>query len=108
MGQYLFDQFTFLHFSMGAVFYFFGFKLITFVILHILFEITENSVFGISLINNYFKFWPGGKPSKDTLTNIIGDNIGAILGWLAAYYIDSVGSKLGYYDSHISNKNMFY
>ena len=50
---------------------------------------------------NKIKIWPGGKPYSDSLTNIIGDNIGTIFGWLSAYYLDNLGSKYGYYNKHI-------
>ena len=103
MGKYLFDQYTFLHFSVGAVIYFWGVTLFQWIVIHVLFEIFENTVMGMALINNNFKIWPGGKPFRDSFTNIVGDNIGAILGWGAAYYIDTIGSKLGYYEKHISN-----
>ena len=35
------------------------------------------------------------------LKNILGDNIGALLGWLAANYLDKLGVKMGWYDPHI-------
>ena len=57
----------------------------------------------MDIINNYLKFWPGGKPFRDSFMNIIGDNIGAILGWGVAYYIDKLGSDMGYYNKHIKN-----
>ena len=57
----------------------------------------------MDIINNYLKFWPGGKPFRDSFMNIIGDNIGAILGWGVAYYIDKIGSDMGYYNKHIKN-----
>lgn len=101
MGKYLFDQFTFLHFSTGVVFYFFGLKLYQWFILHNIFEFVENTQFGMNIINTYFRFWPGGKPFRDSFTNIIGDNIGAILGWVVAYYIDKIGSEKGYYSKHM-------
>tara|TARA_Y100000389_G_C17367490_1_gene467123 strand:- start:744 stop:1052 length:309 start_codon:yes stop_codon:yes gene_type:complete len=101
MGNYLFDQYTFLHFSVGVVVYYWGVSLPTWIIVHVLFEIVENTKIGMLLINKYFVFWPGGKPKADSLTNIIGDNIGAILGWLVARYLDKLGSKLGWYQPHI-------
>ena len=62
----------------------------------------ENSLIGINLINK-ITLWPGGKPNADNILNIIGDNIGAILGWLSAYYLDKLGHKYGWYSRHISN-----
>jgi len=102
MGLNIFDQFTYLHFSTGIIAYFFSVPIIIWLILHTLFEITENSSIGIKLINNYFKFWPGGKPHKDSLLNIIGDTIGTILGWLSAYGIDNIGEYYNWYKLHIT------
>ena len=101
MGNYLFDQYTFLHFSVGVVVYYWGVSLPTWIMAHVLFEIVENTKIGMLLINKYFVFWPGGKPKADSITNIIGDNIGAVLGWLVARYLDKLGSKLGWYQPHI-------
>ena len=39
---------------------------------------------------------------SDSILNIIGDTIGVIIGWLSAYYIDSLGSKYGWYKRHIN------
>lgn len=101
MGKYLFDQYTYLHFAVGIVAYFFGFNLLSWLIIHIIFEYVENSKIGMNFINHNFKFWPGGKPKADSFTNIIGDNIGAIIGWGSAYYLDNLGDKLGWYLKHI-------
>ena len=100
MGKYLFDQYTYLHFAVGVVVYYWGIKLTHWVILHMIFEILENTTIVMKLINK-IKIWPGGKPYSDSLTNIIGDNIGTIFGWLSAYYLDNLGSKYGYYTKHI-------
>lgn len=89
MGTKLFDQYTLLHFSVGVVCYFFGISFTNFFIIHTLFEIIENTKFGIFVINKYFHFWPGGKPKADYMINIIGDTIGAILGWYSAKKLDN-------------------
>ena len=101
MGQYLFDQYTYLHFSVGVIAYFFGINFIPWIIIHIIFEIIENTNIGMKFINNYFTFWPGGKPKADSFINIIGDNIGGILGWVSAYYLDILGDKYNLYQKHI-------
>lgn len=101
MGNYLFDQYTYLHFSVGIIFYFWGINFNVSLIIHTLFEIIENTQFGINLINKYLFFWPGGKPKSDSIKNIIGDTIGFIIGWLSAYYLDKIGSRLGWYNVHI-------
>jgi len=101
MGKYIFDQYTFLHFSVGVVVYYWGIDLKTWFFFHLLFEILENTPIGMNFINNYFPFWPGGKPESDSLINILGDNIGGILGWIVARYLDSYGVSMGWYPGHI-------
>ena len=87
MGENLFDQYSFLHFSVGAVAYYWDINLKNLIILHIIFELLENTVEGIKLINK-FKYWPGGKDKADSPLNMVGDTISAILGWLVAYIIN--------------------
>ena len=101
MGKYLLDQYSFLHFSIGVVSYFWGINFILWILLHTIFEIIENTKVGIYIINNYILYWPGGKPKADSFMNMIGDSIGAILGWLAAQYVDKYGNKKGWYNIHI-------
>lgn len=93
MGRYFTDQFSLLHFSVGVVAYFFGIPLILFIILHTIFEITENTKTGIHIINKYFTFWPGGKPEADTLLNSFGDTIYSILGFIVANQLDNYYKK---------------
>lgn len=102
MGEYIFDQFTALHFAVGIVFYFWNIKLIPSLLIHTIFESLENTKTGVYFINTYLKFWPGGKPKPDSFKNSIGDTIGFLLGWLFASYLDDIGSKLGWYDKHIN------
>lgn len=97
MGKIIFDQFTLLHFSMGVIFYFWGMSLPVWIILHILFEYLENTNYGIHFINTYINWWPGGKIYPDSFINMVGDTIGAILGWLCAYLLDKIGSKYEWY-----------
>jgi len=101
MGLNIFDQFTYLHFSTGIVAYFFGLPLLYWIVLHTIFEITENTSFGINMINNYFKFWPGGKPYSDSFVNCVGDTLGTVIGWFSAYLIDNLGSKYKLYEAHL-------
>ncbi len=103
MGIKLVDQYTYLHFATGIISYFFGIPLILWFVLHTIFELTENTSFGMYLINTYFKFWPGGKPKSDSIINIIGDTIGTLLGWISAYGIDKVGNYYKLYNLHIKN-----
>lgn len=101
MGYYMVDQYSLLHLAVGIVWYFWGLSLKQVLIVHTIFELSENSSFGMNIINNYFKLWPGGKPKADTLTNIIGDTVSVSLGWNIAYYIDKYGNKAGFYNRHI-------
>jgi len=105
MGGQLFDQFTLLHFAVGVVFYFWGISLPVWFGIHTAYEIFEVTPFGVNIINTYFaKFWPGGgKSLKNPTINAIGDTIGALLGWLAAYYLDKLGHKYNWYELHINN-----
>ena len=98
MGTKLFDQYTYLHFASGIIAYFWNISLQNWIILHIIFEILENTQMGMNFINKYITFWPGGKPKSDSGINSIGDTIGAIIGWLSAYYIDKLGQKYELYN----------
>jgi len=89
MGATLFDHYTYLHFAVGIVAYYWNVSLSLLTTLHIIFEWIENTSGGIWFINRYLTMWPGGKPSADSITNSIGDTIGAICGWLSAYVLSS-------------------
>ena len=85
MGKLFFDQYSYLHFATGIIFYHFKISLKTSFIIHTIFEYAENTDEGMNIINTTFKnIWPGGKNYKDSLTNNIGDTIFFILGWLSA------------------------
>ena len=101
MGNRPFDQYTYLHFAVGVVVYFWNISLFNWIILHTIFELLENTQLGIHVINNYVVFWPGGKPKSDTIVNSMGDTLAAILGWLSAYYLDQMGNSCGWYNLHI-------
>ena len=101
MGKQLFDQYTLLHIAVGVVAYFWGLNIVSWLILHTIFEIIENTEFGIKFINKHITFWPGGKPYADYNINIFGDTIGALIGWGLAYYLDKFGEKQGWYVAHL-------
>ena len=67
MGNKLIDQYSYLHFSVGVIFYFWGFTLRNWIIIQILFEILENTNIGIQLINKT-NIWPGGGKIKSDYT----------------------------------------
>lgn len=82
MGRYLLDRYSLLHIMWGMIANLFGIPLLEWIILHIIFEITENHPIGMFVINNGFgSLWPGGKPEADTLINSVGDTLCAIIGW---------------------------
>lgn len=84
MGKYLLDVYSILHFAVGILWHYMGFDIISLLLLHTIFEIIENSTVGMYIINTYFKFWPGGKPSTDTLINSISDISISLVGWVLA------------------------
>ncbi len=89
MGYRAIDQYSLLHLSVGVIAYFWSISLFTTIFIHILFEIIENTHFGMNLINTYFQhWWPGGKPYPDNLLNNTTDTIFTALGWLLAYKLD--------------------
>ena len=101
MGFQLFDQYTYLHFAVGIIIYFWNISLQNWIILHTIFELAENTQIGMNIINKYIKLWPGGKPKADSIINIVGDSLGAIIGWLSAYYLDKLGNKYKWYNLYI-------
>ena len=90
MGRGIIDKYSYLHFASGIISYFWGISILRWLILNILFEFIENTNIGVYTINNYLKFWPGGKPSPDTSTNIVSDIIFSICGWISTYYLDKI------------------
>jgi len=93
MGNKFIDQYSLLHFAVGIVVYFWDIPLLTWFVLHTMFELIENTQQGIYFINNYITLWPGGKPKADSIVNSIGDTIFSVLGWIIAYYTDTMGKK---------------
>jgi hypothetical protein len=89
MGTYLFDKFSYLHFAVGIIVYYWNIPLLLWFVLHTIFEIVENTETGIHVINTYIVFWPGGKPRADTLLNMLGDTICAMIGWTSASFLDT-------------------
>lgn len=103
MGKYLFDQYSYLHFAVGIIVYYWNIPLFLWFILHTLFEIVENSQIGMHIINTYIRFWPGGKPYADTYINTVGDTIGAMVGWISALFLDRIGDRYEWYTQHLKS-----
>ena len=97
MGIHFLDQYTYLHFAVGIIVYFWNISLLNLFILHVIFEMLENTQMGIYVINKLL-FWPGGKSKPDTIINSIGDTTGSLIGWISAYYLDNLGNKYGWYN----------
>lgn len=100
MGNQLADQYSFLHFCVGAIAYYWQLSLRDAIILHLIFELTENTQLGIKFINKFF-VREGGKDKADSPINIVGDNISFILGWFTAQKLDVIGSQRKWYVRHI-------
>ncbi|MCK4816432.1 hypothetical protein KA005_11750 [bacterium] len=108
MGLHFADQYSLLHYAVGVVAYFWNIPFILTIIIHTIFEIVENTKFGMGIINRFFVknrhfSWPGGKQAPDSFINNVGDTIFFAAGWLSAHYLDSIGNKYGWYPAHIKN-----
>lgn len=88
MGKYFTDKFSLLHFATGIISYYWGISFSQLFIVHFLYEYAENTTSGIKLIN-LITIWPGGKNKADTITNSLGDQLYALLGWIFAQFIVS-------------------
>ena len=104
MGSNLLDQYSYLHFAVGIIFYFWGISLKNWIVIHIFFELIENTFYGINFIDNYITWWPGGKIKSDAIINQIGDVFIGSIGWITAYYIDKLGIEYDWNIGHISIK----
>lgn len=102
MGINLVDQYSLLHFAVGVICYFWGISLTNTFILHVIFELSENTQIGMRIINTLFKnVWPGGKPYADSGINSVGDTLATVFGWLVARYVDVLGARLKWYEPHL-------
>jgi hypothetical protein len=93
MGQKLLDQYSLLHAAVGILAYFWNIPLWIGTLIHILFEYTENTQWGIHMINKYMIEpgifgWPGDKRYTDSLLNQMGDTFSFVIGWVVAAGID--------------------
>ena len=104
MGVRFLDQYSLLHSATGVLAYFWNFGFVFAVLLHVIFEILENSKQGVRIINR-FAYWPGGKPKADSFRNQMGDNLSFALGWLIAYGTDLIGSQRDWYPAHLTSSS---
>jgi hypothetical protein len=88
MGVVFADQFSLLHAASGVIAYFWGVSFWWWFMLHLLFEYGENTDHGMEIINERLNMWPGGKDSKDSFLNSVGDQFFGMLGWVMAAYLD--------------------
>ena len=60
-------------------------------------------------INKFFYIWPGGEKKADTIQNMIGDSIAAILGWVTFFYIDIIAKDNLLYKQYLKpNMNKYF
>ena len=101
MGKLFLDQYSLLHFAIGIVAYFWGISSIHWNVIHMLFEVLENTEIGMNMINTIFVIWPGGKNYSDSYINNVGDLIFGYLGWLIASLLDNYGNRRKWFEIHI-------
>lgn len=86
MGVHFTDKFSLLHFASGIVAYYWNVSFVALFILHLIFEMAENTETGMHYIRKV-KLWPGGKAHADSWINSVGDQFYSALGWLFAYCV---------------------
>jgi hypothetical protein len=96
MGFRLLDQYSLLHAAMGVVLYFWGVPLLWAIIAHSVYELAENTPWGMRMIQG-IAFWPGGKWEADSWVNIVGDTVSFTAGWGAAAALNQMGAARGWY-----------
>lgn len=85
MGVLFTDKYSLLHFASGIVAYYWNVSFVAWFIVHLIFELAENTETGMHYIRKV-KLWPGGKTHPDSWLNRAGDQFYSVLGWLVAYY----------------------
>ena len=94
MGKNFTDKFSYLHFAVGIISYYWAIDIKFLLLVHTIFELLENSPYGIKFINTQLKgIWPGGKDNSDTVINILGDTVFVALGWLSAHLLQILENK---------------
>ena len=90
MGNTIVDGYLTLHILSGAIAYAMNIPFVVWFIIHLVFEIFENTKQGVKFINTYIRTWSGGKRSPDVLSNTTIDQIAASFGWFFAWYLDKI------------------
>jgi len=98
MGVFFSDQYSILHFAVGVIMYFWNINIYISLLIHTIFEIVENTEYGMYLINTLFIHpgffsWPGGKNYADYTINKIGDTFYFAIGWLISAILDFYSVK---------------
>jgi membrane glycosyltransferase len=93
MGSNAIDQYSLLHFAVGIVAYFWGVSWQLLLLLHILFELVENTKEGMEFIRTSISIWPGGKTKADSLVNILSDIAFSLVGWFVSRFADSLATE---------------
>lgn len=86
MGVHFTDKYSLLHFASGIVAYYWNVSLVAWFIIHLIFELAENTETGMYYIRK-IKLWPGGKSHPDSWMNSAGDQVYSIIGWVVAHWI---------------------
>jgi hypothetical protein len=89
MGLGFSDRYSLLHFAVGIIAYFWNVSFVLWFTIHMIYEILENTNYGIKLINR-FPYWPGGKEAPDSLLNSCGDQFYGMVGWLLGYIVSNL------------------
>ena len=84
MGDKIIDKWTLVHFIVGMIANILKLPISLFIILHIIFEIWENTKDRMCVINNtlYRVFPLGFKTEPDSIINRISDILAGTAGWL--------------------------
>ncbi len=80
------DEYSLLHFAVGIISRYWNISFLWLAILHVIFELVENTAHGMYFINTWIPYWPGGKSHPDSILNRVGDTVFAGAGWVVAHY----------------------
>jgi hypothetical protein len=86
MGELFTDKYSIYHFSSGVIAYYCGISFAKWFIIHMIFEVIENSRLQQEL--NKIQIWPGRKPGPDTFINSMGDQCYTMMGWCIGYAVN--------------------